>query len=324
MTKPTPHALSAMLKTFAREAGFDLVGIARAEATTHAHAYQEWIDAGHHGTMHYLANRIDERIDVTKKFPWAKSILCVGLAYYQEMPPAPPAPIETNEPLGKIARYAWGRDYHKVIGGKLRAIERRLQETLGETAATLETRCYSDTGPLLEREFAARAGLGWIGKHTLLIHPHKGSWFLLGEIVLNLEAEPDSPIGDHCGTCTRCIDACPTDAITPYSVNSTKCISYLTLEHRQEVAPEFNPPMQEAGFIAGCDICQEVCPFNRRPLVTTEADFAAQSPAPAVRLDEILRWQEADWDQITRGRAFRRSKYEMWQRNARVLLGDGT
>ncbi len=230
--------------------------------------------------MQYLANRLDERLDVTKKFPWAKTVVCLGLAYFQEAPPAANLPAAP----GKIARYAWGRDYHKVIDKKLRTIETRLRDSLGEQSDALDVRSYSDTGPILEREFAARAGLGWIGKHTLLIHPQKGSWFLLGEMILNLELEPDSPIADHCGTCTRCIDACPTNAITPYSVNATRCISYLTLEHREQIAPEFHGPIREAGFVVGCDICQDVCPFNRRPLETSEPDFAVQAPAPAADL----------------------------------------
>lgn len=312
----TPFEMSGLLKTLARDAGFELVGLARAEASAYGEAYRSWIAAGEHGAMEYLARGIEDRVDITKKFPWAKTILCVGLAYWQEMPPAPE---DVQLPAGKIARYAWGRDYHKVIEGKLRAIERRLRETFGEE---LLARSYTDTGPILEREFAARAGLGWVGKNTLLIHPYEGSWFLLGEMVLNVEAEPDSPIGQHCGTCTRCIDACPTDAITPYRVNGAKCISYLTLEHRGEVAPEFHGPMAAAGFVVGCDICQEVCPFNRRPLALQEPDFAVKGPAPAVGLAQILAWQEAEWDVMTRGRAFRRAKHPMWVRNASILLGE--
>jgi epoxyqueuosine reductase len=294
------------------------VGIARAEASSRPDAYARWIDEGQHGSMHYLAERIDEHVDITRKFPWAKSVVCVALAYYQDAPDT----ASQDEASGKIARYAWGRDYHKVIDGKLRAMERRLREMLDPAAEPLIARSYSDTGPILEREFAARAGLGWVGKNTLLIHPHKGSWFLLGEMVLSLELEPDSPISDHCGTCRRCIDACPTDAITPYQVNGAKCISYLTIEHRGQIDAPFHEPMREAGYVIGCDICQEVCPFNRRPLQTTEPDFAARAPAPAVGLSEILQWQEAEWDVLTRGRAFRRAKPAMWQRNAAILRGE--
>jgi epoxyqueuosine reductase len=316
----TPHELSFRIKAMARDTGFELVGIARAEPSAHPDAYAQWIAQGQHGSMEYLAQRVEERVDITKKFPWAKSVVCVGLAYHQPMPNSPadaaPAP---PPPVGKIARYAWGRDYHKVIDGKLRAMERALREMLGTSGDELIARSYTDTGPILEREFAARAGLGWVGKNTLLIHPSSGSWFLLGEIVLNLDVTPDSPIADHCGTCRRCIDACPTDAITPYHVNGAKCISYLTIEHRGEIDRQFHEPMREAGFVIGCDICQEVCPFNRRPLEMSEPDFAIRAPAPALSLADILHWQEAEWDALTRGRAFRRAKPAMWQRNAAIL-----
>jgi epoxyqueuosine reductase len=188
-------------------------------------------------------------------------------------------------------------------------------------AAPLHIRTYSDTGPLLERELAARAGLGWVGKHTLLIHPRHGSFFLLAEIILSLDLAPDSPIGDHCGTCRRCIEACPTAAISPYSVDATRCISYHTLENRGDVPAGFHPPMQAAGYVVGCDICQDVCPFNRRPLPAAEPDFAPRPPAPAVPLQTLLQWQEQEWDVITRGRASRRARFAMWRRNAAIVAG---
>jgi epoxyqueuosine reductase len=229
---------------------------------------------------------------------------------------------EMGDGEGRVARYALGRDYHKVIEGKLRQVERRLVEALGGRGLEApQIRTYTDTGPILEREFAARAGLGWIGKHTLLIHPRHGSWFLLGEMITSLELEPDSAIEDHCGTCRRCIEACPTEAITPYSVDGSRCISYLTLENRGTIAEEFHEPMREAGFVVGCDICQEVCPHNRRPLATSETDFAARAPAPAMDLQQIIAWQEQEWDIHTRGRAFRRAKHAMWVRNAGILRG---
>jgi epoxyqueuosine reductase len=321
----TPRELSGLVKSLMLEAGFDLVGVTRAEPSNYGDAYRAWIAAGKHGAMEYLAKGIDERVDLTKKFPWAKSVVCVALAYWQD----PPTPLTTDHwPLAtaKIARYAWGRDYHKVIEGKFRQVEQRLHEALRSrnlSTDTLQTRTYTDTGPILEREFAARAGLGWIGKHTLLIHPRHGSWFLLGEMITSLELEPDSPIGDHCGTCRRCIDACPTGAITPHSVDGSRCISYLTLENRGMIAEEFHQPMRDANFVVGCDICQEVCPFNRRPLPTSEPDFAARVPAPSMNLWQILHWQEQEWDILTRGRAFRRAKHPMWQRNANIIGGSG-
>lgn len=337
----TPYAAAAAVKAFALEGGFDLVGIARAAPSSErdAAAYRGWIAAGKHGSMDYLARNLEDRTDITRKFPWARSVVCVALAYYQE---AAEAGTGGGGAIGKIARYAWGRDYHKVIERKLKGLEKRMRGTFegargegtrgelkgpvgGEVGgeSTLEIRTYCDTGPIPEREFAARAGLGWIGKNTLLLHPRHGSYFLLGELVTSLELEPDEPIANHCGTCTRCIEACPTDAITPWSVDATRCISYHTLELRTPAAvPEaFHAAMQRAGYLVGCDICQEVCPFNRRPLETREADFGVRAPAPALPLEQVLAWQEQEWDILTRGRAHRRAKYEMWRRNARILMG---
>ncbi len=270
--------------------------------------------------MEYLARNLDERLDVTKKFPWAKSILSVGMAYWQEE--ATGEAGQDDEKAGRIARYAWGRDYHKVMEKKLIVLEKRLRTQLPADAAGFTARSYVDTGPVLERDLAAAAGLGWIGKHTLLIHPKHGSWFLLGELITSLEMMPDAAMGDHCGTCTRCIEACPTDAITPYAVDATKCISYQTLENRGEIPETLHGPMAEAGFLVGCDICQEVCPFNRKPLATSEADFAARAPAPRISLKVIADWTEQDWDVATRGRAHRRAKPAMWARNAAILAGN--
>jgi epoxyqueuosine reductase len=322
MSIPHPHHAASALKACAAELGFDLVGITRAapSGAREADAYRAWIEAGKHGSMDYLARHLDERVNIRQKFPWAQSIVCVALSYYQETPAAG----EGASPTGKIARYAWGRDYHKVIENKLKALEKRIRAAFESIPQhPIEIRTYSDTGPFPEREFAARAGLGWIGKNTLLLHPRHGSYFLLGELITSLPLEPDAAISDHCGTCTRCIQACPTEAITPWSVDARRCISYHTLEHRPPapIDEAFHPAIREAGFIVGCDICQEVCPFNRRPLPTGEADFAVRAPAPAISLQQVLAWQEQDWDIATRGRAHRRAKFDMWQRNARILLG---
>ena len=314
---PSPHELSALLKRLALDHGFNLAAIARPEPAARPDAYRQWIADNQHGEMHYLATAMEDRLDITKKFPWAKSILCVALAYHQPDPTKDLA-LSTKD-SARIARYAWGRDYHKIMESKLRNLERALRATLPNEE--IIARSYVDTGPLLERDLAAAAGLGWIGKHTLLIHPTHGSFFLLGELILNLDATPDSPLTDHCGTCTRCIQACPTDAITPYSVDATKCISYLTLEHRSEIPEQFHAPMQEANFIAGCDICQDVCPFNRKPLPATDPHHAPRAPPPQNSLQQVLDRQEQDWDIMTRGRAFRRAKHPMWQRTASVLAG---
>lgn len=314
---PLPPDLPARLKALALDAGFDVAGIARAAPTRYDQQYRDWIAAGKHGEMHYLEKNIDERLDVTRKFPWARSVLCVALAYFQP-PPAHADPAFAPPDSAKIAKYAWGRDYHKVIEAKLKTVEQQLRALLAPH--DFHARAYTDTGPILERELAQRAGLGWVGKHTLLLHPRHGSYFLLGELVLSLDLAPDSPITDHCGTCTRCIDACPTAAISPYSVDAVKCISYQTLENRGDIPSEFHAPMQAANFLVGCDICQDVCPFNRRPLPTSEPDFTA-SPVPALSATDVLEWSGQDWDCATRGRAFRRTKHDMLQRNAAILTG---
>jgi epoxyqueuosine reductase len=339
-----PHSLAALAKSLALTLGFDLVGISRPQPSPPDRAafYRNWLATGQHASMIYLQRNAEDRLDPAAKFPWAKSILSLALSYYQDVPSAtptprypdtptlPPPPLSTTPtlrhpdtpilpPEGKVARYAWGRDYHKVFDHRLAQLEKSLRAHLPPELAAFKARTYSDTGPLLERELAARAGLGWIGKHTLLIHPKHGSFFLLGELLLSLDLAPDSPIADHCGTCTRCIQACPTAAITPYAVNAAKCISYHTLENRGEIPPEFHAPMAQAGFLIGCDICQDVCPFNRRPLPTREADFAPRPPAPTISLPLIQRRAEQDWDIATRGRATRRAKHPMWLRNAHIL-----
>jgi epoxyqueuosine reductase len=311
-------AAAGRVKSLAREAGFDLVGIAPVVPAARAEAYRAWIAAGKHGQMQYLAGNLDERLDLRKKLPWAKSVVCVALAYDA---PGEAGGAEAEGATGKIAKYAVGRDYHAVFEKRLKALEKLVR---AQVAAEFSCRTWSDAQPIVERDFALWAGLGWIGKNTLVIHPRHGSFFLLGELITSLELTADVPMGDHCGTCTRCIEACPTGAIEPYSVDGSKCISYLTIEHRGEIAGEFHGAMREAGFIVGCDICQDVCPFNRQPLGVTNADLRPQGLAArggVVSLPVIKGWDEQAWDVATRGKAYRRVKLGMWQRNAGILEG---
>lgn len=309
--------ISAGLKNWAHDAGFDLAGVAAPEKSRFAAEYRRWLDEGQHGAMDYLARNASRRNDLPAAFPWVKSVISVAMAYYQQMPQCVVAP-----PAGKIARYAWGRDYHRVLLSALKVLEKRLRTELKDAAPHgFMARAYVDTGPIDERDLAARAGLGWIGKHTLLINPTHGSWFVLGELLTSLPLEPDRPMPDRCGVCTRCIDACPTGAITPYHVNATRCISYQTLENRGPVPEELHAGMAQAGYLAGCDICQDVCPWNRRPLATSQRDFVAVSPAPAIALREIINLSDPQWDQLTRGKAHRRAKPAMWRRTAEILLG---
>ncbi len=326
---PNPRIAADRIRQIASELRFDLVGIAPVEESPHSQYLRSWIASGAFGQMGYLARTADGRMNLRSVLPWAQSVICVAMSYYSPPDPDssaepltapianPPTPANSPRVPAKIARYAWGRDYHRVLYGRLRQLERLIRP---EIRVSFESRIYVDTGPCSERELAVRAGLGWIGKNTLLIHPRHGSWFVLGELVTSLVLPADQPHMDRCGTCTRCLDACPTAALTPYRLDAMRCISYQTLENRGEIPPELHDPIRQAGFIVGCDICQEVCPFNRRPLSTSQADFIPSAPAPVMDANTALTWTPAEWDRATRGRAFRRAKPEMWQRNARILL----
>ncbi len=321
------EALRRQVLMLARDGGFDLMGIARPGPIAHPEQYSQMIAAGGHGQMQYLADTLRQRLDSQAAFPWAKSIICLGVSYF-----CPDAGDGVGVGLehssakevhaagthrgaaSPVARYAWGRDYHRVLKGLMNKLVRAIGELLQKDF--LAKVCV-DTAPLHERDLARAAGLGWIGKNTLLVNPRHGSWFVLGEIITDLPLEPDVPERDHCGTCTRCIDACPTQALTPYKLDALKCISYQTLENRGEIPTELHGTMQQAGYLVGCDICQDVCPYNRRPLVTREAGFKAGPPRfePAA----IVQWDQAEWDRATRGKAYRRAKLAMWQRNVKIV-----
>lgn len=324
--------------------GFTHIGVTPAIASARAVPYQQWLAEGLHGEMDYLARNVALRLDPGKLLAGARSIVCVADRYHHNLGQAPMS-ASTDHALGHIARYAWGDDYHKVLKKRLHALADALRDRWPGHAHKV---CV-DTAPLLEREHAARAGLGWVGKHTLLIHPRLGSWLLLGAIVTTLDIEkkpgtegwgtmsggdpasstpvPGSQTQDlttHCGTCTRCIDACPTHCITPYQLDATRCISYLTLEHRSPIAPDLHPPM--GNWLGGCDICQEVCPFNspdRLPIdPPPHPQYASRPPAPALPLAQVLDWTEADRRAAFRGSALKRMKLDMVRRNAVIAAGN--
>jgi len=223
------------------------------------------------------------------------------------------ASVESEE--GRIARYAWGRDYHRVVKGKLHKLADAMRARFGPNVST---RACVDTAPVIERELAAQAGVGWIGKNTMVLHQELGSYFVLGVLLTTLELEPDEPLEDHCGSCNACLDACPTDAFPkPYEMDASRCLSYLTIEHRGDIPAEFHSKVGD--WVFGCDVCQEVCPFNRRPPVTNEPDFTIRRPGPAIDPKSILNWTPEDYDKITRGSATRRATLEMWKRNAGIV-----
>jgi epoxyqueuosine reductase len=300
----TPAALAARVKEGGRALGFDMVTVGPADPPDHAAAFEGWLDAGHAGTMAYLERGRDKRGDPRRVLPGARSVVACALGYFQG---------DTPGPAG-IARYAWGDDYHAVIEPRLRSLADRLAELAPGTVS----RVYVDTGPLLERDLAARAGLGWIGKNTMLLHPDLGSFFFIGTVLTTAELEPDGALPDRCGTCTRCLDACPTGAfVGPFVLDSRRCIAYLTIEHRGSIPPALRPGVGAWTF--GCDVCQDVCPWNRRAPVTGEAAFRPRRhPAPA----EVLALDEAGYCEGFRGSPLKRARRAGLARNAAVVLGN--
>lgn len=272
---------SLLIKKLAEKYGFEGCGISRSGfLEKEAGRMEQWLKSGYQGKMQYLENHFDLRTDPAKLVPGAKSVISLLYGYM-------PQKLQNQETY-MIARYAYGDDYHNVIRGKLKALLRDLKAETGDIAA----RVFVDSGPVMERVWAERSGLGWIGKHGLLINKNKGSWFLLAEIITDLECEPDLPVKDHCGTCTRCIDACPTDAILPdKTLNASKCISYLTIELKDRIPEEFKG--KTGDWIFGCDICQEVCPWNRFSEPAEEERFKPS--------EELLEMTKEEWERLTPG-----------------------
>ncbi len=325
----------------ARAAGFDLAGVASVaepatpRASEDDRRYAEWVDAGFAGEMDYL-KRTDEageyvRGDLRRSMPWARSVIVCAVNYNAA---APRSIDPADAKAGWIARYAWsghedsgaGSDYHDVLLHQLRALESELKERFGADAAM---RCYVDTGPLVERNYAARAGVGWIGKNTCVLSQQQGSWLLLGVIVTSLELEPDAwsvPAADRCGSCTRCIDACPTDALfdpEPGGVrqmDAARCIAYLTIEKKGSIAEELRPLMGRQVF--GCDICQDVCPWNRRAPVTA----SSMLPARRELINPALRWLAGmdgpAFNRIFRGSPLERTRSKRILRNVAIAMGN--
>jgi epoxyqueuosine reductase len=315
-TQPVPPIHSAtqykqLITTEAQRLGFEFVGFAKAEQLTEpARRLEQWLDRNAHGKMAYMANHFDLRIDPTKLVPGAKSVICLTFNYHNpEQQTDPEAP--------KIASYAYGKDYHLVLKEKLNALLAHMRDEIGE----IDGRCFVDSAPVMERDWAQRAGIGWNGKHTLTLNPKRGSWFFLAEIIcdLDLSGAYDDPIRDHCGTCRKCIDACPTEAISPegYFLDASKCISYLTIELREAIPNHFQEQMQ--GWAFGCDICQQVCPWNRFAQPHTEPAFA---PHPDLFGLDRQGWQEMTeetFGRIFKQSAVKRVKHSGLMRNVRFV-----
>lgn len=318
-TRYQTQQLGAQLIERAKSLGFACAGIASLEPIEHPGALREWIDAGMHGEMGYLATNNDKRAEPSTILDGARCALVVGELYASRSDDADP-PMQPGQ--GRIARYARGRDYHKLIKKRLVKLLLELQQEHPHA----EFKAFVDTAPLPERELANRAGIGWVGKHTLIIHPRLGSYMFLGGIVMTIEADnPPSVdrVADHCGTCTRCIDACPTRAITPYRVDARRCISYLTIEHRSEIDPQLASEMGD--WVYGCDVCQEVCPHNSpKPMALLEEDANPAYRSDRHRFDllQVLGWDEDDRREAFEGSAMKRAKLGMMQRNAAIGIAN--
>jgi epoxyqueuosine reductase len=302
------------LAEHARSLGFALCRVARCGAPPHGASFRTWLDDGMAGEMSpWLERGAAKRLDPQAVLPGARSIIVLALNYWQG--PVPEA-AETR-PTGRIARYAWGDDYHDLIAAKLQALDTFLQ------AAGGRQRWYVDTGPVLERDFAAEAGAGWHGKSTMLLHPELGTWYFLAEILTTLDLLPDAPIPPRCGTCTRCLDACPTGAIRrdrPYHLDARLCISYLTIEHRGAIPLELRPLLGDR--IYGCDDCLDACPWNRFARASRESAFQARRGTVGMALRDYLALSEDDFRTLFRGSPIKRAKRRGLLRNVCVALGN--
>ncbi|MQC27043.1 MAG: tRNA epoxyqueuosine(34) reductase QueG [Chloroflexi bacterium] len=311
--------LTQQIKEHAISLGFDLVGVTTPDSPPHLDAYVDWLDAGYHGDMGFLATERAQqrRADPRSILPECESILVLGIPYDK---PASPPSDELHPSQGQIAAYAWGADYHETLKSRLKQIIAFIEEQVG---AVVPNRYYTDTGPILERELAQRAGLGWIGKNSMLINPQRGSYYLLAEILLGLPLVPDAPIStDHCGTCTLCIEACPTDCILDdRTLNASRCISYLSIELKDAIPLDLRPKMGQ--WVFGCDICQQVCPWNIRfASERGDPEFAPRTEVPIVDLPKELSLSTQEFNRKFKGSPVKRAKRRGYLRNVAVALGN--
>jgi epoxyqueuosine reductase len=292
--------------------GFMQISFAKAaEMTEEARNLESWLNKNYQGKMSYLENHFDKRIDPRKLVEGAKSVISLSFNYFPEQ-------TQSDPEAPKLAKYAYGEDYHFVLKDKLHKLLGLITEKTGD----INGRCFVDSAPVLERDWAKRSGLGWIGKNTMLISPQKGSFFFLAELILDVELSYDEPISDFCGTCRRCIDACPTDAISEkgYLMDASKCISYLTIELREEIPKEFGGKMEKWAF--GCDICQDVCPWNRFSKPHNEPAFFPKEGLMDLSRNEWLEITEDVFRKVFKNSAVKRTKYNGLLRNLKFLEED--
>ena len=311
---PSTTNLTELIRQHAHFEGFEKVGIVRCAVLEKEGGHlNEWLSRNFHGDMSWMQRDVEKRIDPNRILPSARSVIVVALNYFT------PAKHHGDPATGKVSRYAWGDDYHDIVSEKLYSLLRWIKEVVPET----EGKVCVDIQPVMDKAWAVRAGLGWLGKHTNVITPEFGSWVFIGELLLNLELTYDTDqIEDHCGTCTLCIDACPTDAITePYVLDSNKCISYATIEFRRPHLPE-EISRNLSGWLYGCDICQDVCPWNRFEQATSEPRFEPRDGNVDAGLSGILELSPEEYAKRFRGSAMKRAKLSALQRNALALMSD--
>jgi epoxyqueuosine reductase len=310
------ETLTAALKQQARVLGFQQLGIADTDLDSDRNYLERWLQLERHGAMQYMARHGRKRSTPEELVPGTIRVIAVRMDYF----PEPQADARSALAAGDrayIARYALGRDYHKLMRKRLQALADWLEAEVG----SLRYRVFVDSAPVLERALARKAGLGWIGKHTNLLDRHAGSWFLLGEIYTDLPLPMDSPTSEHCGSCSACIDVCPTAAIVgPNELDARRCISYLTIEQKGTIPVEFRAALGNRIF--GCDDCQLVCPWNRYARLTAETDFQPRHGLDTAKLVELFAWSESEWADKTAGSALRRPGFEGWRRNIAVALGN--
>lgn len=312
------EALKEVIREKSRQLGFVLAGVTTPEPPPHFATFKHWLDQGHHGAMAYLADEksLTRRADPGSILPECKSILVLAIPYSD---PKTVRASEEPHPHGRVAAYAWGDDYHEVLRGKLKQLVAFIEAQVGHP---VPNRWYTDTGPVLERDLAQRAGLGWIGKNTCLINPKCGSYFLLAEILLGVFIEPDPPFTtDHCGTCRRCIEACPTQCILPNrTLDARRCISYLTIELKDDIPAELRPMLKD--WVFGCDVCQMVCPWNRFANETGDSAFQPRGGIPLPVLTGELSLTPEAFNRKFKRSPVKRAKRRGYLRNAAVALGN--
>ncbi|GAB5409053.1 MAG: tRNA epoxyqueuosine(34) reductase QueG [Balneolaceae bacterium] len=299
---------TTLIRQKALQLGFDACGFAKAERlNTEAERLEQWLSEDRHGTMDWMGNNFEKRVDPTLLVPGSKTVVSLLASYHH--PSHIPQIGNTDTPL--IAKYAQGRDYHKVLKKKLKDLFTFTSELVGG----LEGRFFVDSAPVLDKAWAVRAGLGWVGKNSNILNKNLGSWFFIAEMIIDTELVYDPPTSDHCGTCTACIDACPTDAIyEPYRVDATKCISYLTIEHKGEIDEQYHTDIKN--WVFGCDICQDVCPWNSKAKLAQLVDFHPRSKVLNTNFDGIT---ESEFNSLFEGSAVRRTKFEGFIRNLKIF-----